>query len=107
MSTIAYIANEFPSPLEPYVMDEIAELRRCGTQVICCSGKRVSPRDLSLAERSFCKGARYFRAALDEPDAGGPAARLRSAKPLADLAALAVGARRFSRRFAFGRWATR
>ncbi|MFY9701591.1 MAG: glycosyltransferase family 4 protein [Terriglobales bacterium] len=66
MSTIAYIANEFPSPLEPYVMDEIAELRRCGTQVICCSGKRVSPRDLSLAERSFWKETRYFQPLSDE-----------------------------------------
>ena len=52
MTTVAYIANEFPSPLEPYVIDEIAELRRRGAQVICCSGKRVSPNDLSLAERA-------------------------------------------------------
>ena len=27
MTTIAYIANEFPSSLEPYVIDEITELR--------------------------------------------------------------------------------
>ena len=32
MTTIAYIANEFPSPLEPYVIDEITELRRRGMQ---------------------------------------------------------------------------
>jgi len=55
MTTVAYIANEFPSPLEPYVIDEITELRRRGTQVICCSGKRVSPANLSLAERAFWK----------------------------------------------------
>ena len=30
MTTIAYIANEFPSALEPYVKDEIGELRRRG-----------------------------------------------------------------------------
>jgi len=61
MTTIAYIANEFPSPLEPYVMDEITELRRRGAQVICCSGKRVSPNDLSLAETAFWKETRYFQ----------------------------------------------
>jgi hypothetical protein len=49
VTTIAYIANEFPSSLEPYVIDEISELRRRGTNVICCSGKRVSPLNLSLA----------------------------------------------------------
>lgn len=66
MTTVAYIANEFPSPLEPYVIDEIAELRRRGTQVICCSGKRVSPIDLSLAERSFWKETRYFQPLSDD-----------------------------------------
>ncbi len=65
MTIIAYIANEFPSPLEPYVMDEITELRRCGAQVICCSGKHVSPNDLSLAERAFWKETRYFQPLSD------------------------------------------
>lgn len=66
MTTIAYIANEFPSPLEPYVIDEITELRRRGTQVICCSGKRVSPNDLSMAERVFWKETRFFQPLSDE-----------------------------------------
>jgi colanic acid/amylovoran biosynthesis glycosyltransferase len=66
MTTIAYIANEFPSALEPYVIDEITELRRRGAQVICCSGKRVSPRDLSLAERSFWKETRFFQPLSDD-----------------------------------------
>ncbi len=66
MTTIAYIANEFPSPLEPYVMDEIAELRRRGAQVICCSGKRVSPNGLSLAERAFWKETRYLQPLSDD-----------------------------------------
>jgi colanic acid/amylovoran biosynthesis glycosyltransferase len=64
--TIAYIANEFPSPLEPYVMDEITELRRRGAQVICCSGKRVSPDSLSLNERAFWKETLYFQPLSDE-----------------------------------------
>ncbi len=66
MTTIAYIANEFPSPLEPYVIDEITELRRRGAQVICCSGKRVSPNDLSLAERAFWEETRFFQPLSDD-----------------------------------------
>jgi glycosyltransferase involved in cell wall biosynthesis len=66
MTTIAYIANEFPSPLEPYVIDEITELRRCGAQVICCSGKRVSPNDLSVEERAFWEETRFFQPLSDD-----------------------------------------
>ena len=66
MTTIAYIANEFPSSLEPYVIDEITELRRRGAQVICSSGKRVSPNDLSLAERAFWKETRFFQPLSDD-----------------------------------------
>ncbi|MGA7445880.1 MAG: glycosyltransferase family 4 protein [Terriglobales bacterium] len=65
MTTIAYIANEFPSSLEPYVIDEITELRGRGAEVICCSGKRVSPTDLSLAERAFWKETRFFQPLSD------------------------------------------
>ena len=65
MSTIAYIANEFPSPIEPYVMDEITELRRRGAQVICCSGKRVSLENLSLEETAFWKETLYFQPLSD------------------------------------------
>ena len=64
--TIAYIANEFPSPLEPYVMDEITELRHRGVQVVCCSGKRVSQNALSLAERAFWKETHYFQPLTDD-----------------------------------------
>ena len=66
MTTIAYIANEFPSPLEPYVMDEIAELRRRGADVVCCSGKRVPPNHLTLAERAFWKETRFFQPLSDD-----------------------------------------
>jgi colanic acid/amylovoran biosynthesis glycosyltransferase len=65
MTNVAYIANEFPSPLEPYVIDEITELRRRGLEVICCSGKRVSPSHLSLAERVFWKETLYFQPLAD------------------------------------------
>jgi colanic acid/amylovoran biosynthesis glycosyltransferase len=66
MTTIAYIANEFPSPVEPYVLDEINELRRRDVKVICCSGKRVAPNPLSLAERAFWKETRYFQPLTDD-----------------------------------------
>jgi len=66
MTTIAYIANQFPSPIEPYVIDEITQLRRAGAQVVCCSGKRVSPNGLTLAERAFWKETRYFQPLTDE-----------------------------------------
>jgi colanic acid/amylovoran biosynthesis glycosyltransferase len=35
--TIAYLANQFPSPVEPYVVAEIEELRRRGVRVIAGS----------------------------------------------------------------------
>ncbi|MGA2965645.1 MAG: glycosyltransferase [Terriglobales bacterium] len=66
MTTIAYIANEFPCSLEPYVMDEIAELRRREVKIICCSGKRVSPHDLTLAERAFWEETRFFQPLADD-----------------------------------------
>jgi colanic acid/amylovoran biosynthesis glycosyltransferase len=66
MTTVAYIANQFPSPLEPYVMDEITELRSRGAYVICCSGKHVSPNELSLTERAFWKETRFFQPLSDE-----------------------------------------
>jgi len=40
MITIAYLANEFPSAVEPYVVDEIAELQRHGACVLPGSVRR-------------------------------------------------------------------
>jgi colanic acid/amylovoran biosynthesis glycosyltransferase len=40
MPVIAYLANHFPSPVEPYVFEEIRELRRRGMEVIPCSARR-------------------------------------------------------------------
>jgi len=37
MLTVAYLANQFPSPVEPYVTDEILELRSRGVRVIAGS----------------------------------------------------------------------
>ncbi len=41
MPTIAYISNLFPSPVEPYVVDEIRELRRRGVTVVPGSARKV------------------------------------------------------------------
>jgi colanic acid/amylovoran biosynthesis glycosyltransferase len=66
MTTVAYIANEFPSALEPYVADEIGELRRRGVRVVCCSGKRVAARELSGGDRTLWDETRYFHPLSDE-----------------------------------------
>jgi hypothetical protein len=49
MSKIAYLANQFPSAFEPYVMEEIDELRRRGVQVIAGSIRRP---DIRTANRT-------------------------------------------------------
>lgn len=43
MPTIAYLANQFPSPFERYVVNEILALRKHGVEVIPCSAWRSSP----------------------------------------------------------------
>jgi glycosyltransferase involved in cell wall biosynthesis len=50
---IAYLANCFPSPVEPYVMDEVARLRAEGMEVLASSARRVGalPRDLASWSR--------------------------------------------------------
>jgi colanic acid/amylovoran biosynthesis glycosyltransferase len=39
--TVAYLANQFPAAVEPYVSEEIGELRRRGVRVIAGSVRRV------------------------------------------------------------------
>lgn len=43
MLTVAYLANRFPSSVEPYVADEIQELRQHGVRVITGSVRRAGP----------------------------------------------------------------
>ena len=50
MATIAYIANQVPSPVEPYVGEEIRELRRRGVVVIPFSARLAEAR---LDEESY------------------------------------------------------
>jgi glycosyltransferase involved in cell wall biosynthesis len=49
MVTIAYLANEFPSAVEPYVREEISELRRRGVRVISASVRE--PRNSTAESR--------------------------------------------------------
>jgi colanic acid/amylovoran biosynthesis glycosyltransferase len=60
MATIAYIANQFPSPVEPYVMEEIRELRRRGVNVIPCS-VRLPESSIDDDLRSFSVETLYLR----------------------------------------------
>jgi len=46
MRTIAYLANEFPSPVEPYVKEEITELEQRGLGVVTGSVRR--PQDSTM-----------------------------------------------------------
>ncbi len=39
LTLIAYLTNQFPSPVEAYVCDEIIELRKRGMEVIPCSAR--------------------------------------------------------------------
>jgi colanic acid/amylovoran biosynthesis glycosyltransferase len=50
--TVAYLANQFPAVVEPYVGEEIQELRRRGVQVIAGSVRRpdAGPRGAASAE---------------------------------------------------------
>src|ERR1700688_431708 len=41
MPVIVYLANQFPSPAEPYVAQEIQELRKRGVTVIPCSARHA------------------------------------------------------------------
>jgi colanic acid/amylovoran biosynthesis glycosyltransferase len=43
--TVAYLANLFPSPVEPYVVDEIEELHGRGVHVIAGSVRRPAAKD--------------------------------------------------------------
>jgi glycosyltransferase involved in cell wall biosynthesis len=46
MPKIAYIANQFPSPVEPYVAEEITALRERGVEVMASSGRGVKTNTL-------------------------------------------------------------
>ena len=65
MLTVAYLANQFPSPVEPYVADEIEELRRRGVRVVTGS-VRKAPRS-----ESECECRHRAAIAVDDRSAAG------------------------------------
>jgi glycosyltransferase involved in cell wall biosynthesis len=61
MPTIAYLTNQFPSPVEPYVVAEIRELRRRGVEVISCSARRVDSSKLDTTQRPIAAETLYLQ----------------------------------------------
>jgi colanic acid/amylovoran biosynthesis glycosyltransferase len=59
--TIAYFANQFPSPVEPYVFEEIEELRRRGVGVIPCSARRPDGTAQEPRLKSFASETLYLQ----------------------------------------------
>ncbi|HXY13992.1 MAG TPA: glycosyltransferase [Terriglobales bacterium] len=59
MPTIAYLANIFPLSVEPYVIDEVRELRKRGVTVIPCSALRTSG-DLSSGLKHLIEETLYL-----------------------------------------------
>ena len=47
MKNVAYIANQFPSAVEPYVWEEICQLRSRGIAVIATSARRPNAAELT------------------------------------------------------------
>jgi colanic acid/amylovoran biosynthesis glycosyltransferase len=61
VSIIAYITNQFPSAVEPYVIDEIAALRERGVKIITASGQWVEPGSLSPSYRRLAEETIYLQ----------------------------------------------
>jgi colanic acid/amylovoran biosynthesis glycosyltransferase len=59
--TIAYFANQFPSPVEPYVFEEIGELRRRGLQVIPGSARGLDEAVQDRRLKSFASETLYLQ----------------------------------------------
>jgi glycosyltransferase involved in cell wall biosynthesis len=49
MHSVAYLSNQFPEPIEPYVWEEIYELRKRGCRVVPCSMRRPTVLSAELA----------------------------------------------------------
>lgn len=58
MRATAYLSNSFPALAEPYVMEEIAALRRRGEVVVPCSARR--PRPVSFELKTWARETLYL-----------------------------------------------
>jgi colanic acid/amylovoran biosynthesis glycosyltransferase len=61
MPAVAYFTNQFPSPVEPYVLAEIRELRSRGVEVIPSSARRPSPAALNNSTQSIADETLYLQ----------------------------------------------
>lgn len=61
MPTVAYLSNRFPSPVEPYVADEIRELRKTWVHVIPCSAQPSALDTLGDDLTPFAQETVYLR----------------------------------------------
>jgi colanic acid/amylovoran biosynthesis glycosyltransferase len=59
--SVAYLANQFPSPVEPYVFEQIGELRRRGVRVIPCSARRLDEEAGENGLKSFASETIYLQ----------------------------------------------
>jgi colanic acid/amylovoran biosynthesis glycosyltransferase len=59
--TVSYFANQFPSPVEPYVFEEIEELRRRGLQIIPGSARLPDEAVQELRLKSFASETLYLQ----------------------------------------------
>jgi colanic acid/amylovoran biosynthesis glycosyltransferase len=59
--TIAYLANQFPSPVEPYVFEEIAELRSRGVHVIASSARCIDEKTQEPGLKSLADETVYLQ----------------------------------------------
>src|SRR5437764_4129307 len=60
-AVIAYLCNQFPSPVEHYVGDEIRELRQGGITVIPCSARRAECDTLNEELQQLVAETLYIR----------------------------------------------
>ena len=60
MPVVIYLSNQFPSPVEPYVTDEIEEIRRRGLDVLPCSARRVDLARFDNRLREFSSETLYL-----------------------------------------------
>jgi glycosyltransferase involved in cell wall biosynthesis len=85
VTTVAYLSNQFPCRVEPYVVDEIRELQRRGVRVIVCSARRVSPKSIDASLRQIQSQTLYLLPPRPKAAAYATYLCIRKARVFADL----------------------
>jgi len=58
--SIAYLSNQFPSAVEPYISDEIAALRKQGFTILPCSARRTDGKPLEGSRETLAAETLYL-----------------------------------------------